>query len=106
MSKKPPKSKYRDTSLTLAESESIHKLALDATVGKARVKDSSTSADKRETMELDDTFEFGKYKEDRTLLYVLEHDPTYISWLLDNEVVHISQEAHKLIQDIEDNPYG
>ena len=88
---------------TLTESENLHREVLDATVGKvpnAPVNQSSTSAQRRDTMGLDDTFSFGKYSGKRTLEYVIDHDIGYIDWLTENDVVYFDEEAYEYIENI------
>jgi len=55
-----------------------------------------------------DIFTFGKFK-GKTVRYVLEHEPSYILWLVDNQIVDFPQE---IIDNAEDanweikDPYG
>ena len=78
---------------TQTDVEREHSEALDTTVGK--VKKPETSGSRRPDMELDDVFSFGKYRGKRTLEYVIEHDPRYIDWLTENEVVYFTEEAYE-----------
>jgi len=95
MSKHTPK----NLPLTQEESEQIHAEALNATVSKPIViPNLKISASRRADMDLDDTFTFGKYKDKRTLEYVMEHDMDYIDWLTDNNVVYFTEEAYEYLE--------
>ncbi|RLB63940.1 MAG: hypothetical protein DRH08_10400 [Deltaproteobacteria bacterium] len=89
--------------ISKAEAEREHGAALDATVGKVikLVKlNLTSSADRRPDMDLEDTFTFGKYKDKRTLEYVMEHDMGYIDWLTNNEVVYFNEEAYEYLESL------
>lgn len=69
------------------------------------VNNYSTNYPDHEILELESEMGFGKHR-DRDLRWVIEHDMGYISWLLAKTERTISEEAHQLIEDIENHPYG
>ena len=84
--------------VTKEDSEREHREALDATVSKPIKPE--TSGSRRPDMELDDVFSFGKYSGKRTLEYVIEHDPGYIDWITENEVVYFTEEAYEYLENV------
>ena len=85
--------------LTQAESEQLHREALDATEGLAALYIPSSSASKYPPLALESYFKFGKHKGE-LVEHVVYDNPDYIRWLIKNEVSSFEDTVYELLEQV------